>query len=97
VFIGDPAFIRTIGKYPPAFNGDPAFIRSFTVLFSTGLVIHKPTRPSINIECVRLRENRGVGLRDWCLLIILPSQAAGQGVVVGSMPAQPGIQSVISY
>jgi len=30
-FNGDPAFIRTIGKYPPAFIGDTAFIRSFTV------------------------------------------------------------------
>jgi len=31
-FIGDPAFIWTFDKYPPAFNRDPAFIRSFTVL-----------------------------------------------------------------
>jgi len=27
-------------------------------------------------KCVGLREERGVGLRDWCLLIILPGQVA---------------------
>ena len=92
---------------------------------SNGLVVHKPTRPLREVECVGLREERGVGLRDWCLLIItgwpsrlflldvlltycptvqhnlvllawakLSSTTCGQGVV-GSMPAQPGIQSVI--
>jgi len=39
-FNGDPAFIRTIGKYPPVFNGDPAFIRSFMV------AVNKKTRLS---------------------------------------------------
>ena len=43
---------------------------------SNGLVVHKPTRPSREVECVGLREERGVGLRDWCLLIILPDQVA---------------------
>ena len=41
-----------------------------------GLVVHKPTRPSREVVCVGLREERGVGLRDWCLLIILPVEAA---------------------
>jgi len=47
-----------------------------TLLFSNGLVVHKPTMPSREVECVGLREERGVGLRDWCLLIILPGQVA---------------------
>jgi len=38
--------------------------------FSNGLVVHKLTRPSREVEYVGLREERGVGLRDWCLLII---------------------------
>jgi len=41
---------------------------------SNGLVVHKLTRPSREVECVGLREERGVGLRDWCMLIILPAQ-----------------------
>jgi len=44
--------------------------------FSNGLVVHKPTRPLREVECVGLREERGVGLRDWYLLIILPGQIA---------------------
>jgi len=46
-----------------------------TLLLSNGLVVHKPTRPSREVECVGLREERGVGLSDWYLLIILPGQS----------------------
>jgi len=41
---------------------------------SNGLVVRKPTRPLRQVECVGLREEREVGLKDWCLLIILPGQ-----------------------